>query len=80
MRNDTIFINNPSLSSSASVASTGAHGPAVRGAVDGGQGGGGGVGGEGVGLGHRQEVIQELGVTGLQLTVLKLGLSQWSRH
>ena len=80
LKDDIIFINDPSLSPSASVASAGAHGPAVWGAVDGGQGGGGGVGGEGVGLGHCQEVIQELGITGLQLTVLKLSLSHWSRH
>ena len=59
----------------ARKAGTGVHAPAGRGAVDGGQAGGGGVRGEGEGLCHRQEVVQELGVTTLQLAVFKL--SHW---
>jgi len=36
------------------------HGPAWRSASEGGNGAGGREGGEGVGAGHRQEVVQEL--------------------
>ena len=69
----------PLLSSLAGVAGAGAHVPARGRAVDGAQGAGGRPGREGEGLGHRHEVVQELGIS-LQRLIVHLANIKVKRY